>query len=88
MHQTLMAALNCREYIAVTVPVPRILKQRVCISLNGLKVKKTFPGSVETVQPASRPQSAWFINNQSQYNPWHTVTLVHMCMYGTACGIH
>lgn len=37
-------------------------------------MKKTFPGNVETVQPASWPQSAWFINNQSQYNPWHTVT--------------
>lgn len=38
-------------------------------------------------RPASQPHSARFINNRSQYNPWHTVTLVHI-MYGTAGGIH
>lgn len=34
------------------------------------------------------PRSAWFINNQAQYNPWHSVTSVHI-MYGTAArGVH
>lgn len=48
-----------------------------------LKVKQTFPGNVETAQPASRPQSACFINNQAQRSPWHAAIQVHT-MYGRA----